>query len=145
MALPGLFLALLLLHDYRRATSWQQHGGGGGSGSMPSMGVGALTAGSAGGSGEPLKALLLSPRFWVRGLALRAWGGYVVGMVLAMGAGTVFRAAQPALLYLVPCMVTPALVGAAARWVGGRWVRGNVCKVRFKGGIGCHFLACMHT
>jgi hypothetical protein len=38
-----------------------------------------------------------------------------VGLLLALGTGVVFQAAQPALLYLVPCTLAPVMVRAAAR------------------------------
>ncbi|GAB4816173.1 hypothetical protein N2152v2_003219 [Parachlorella kessleri] len=95
MALPGLLLALLLCSDYRRAAKRELPG----------------TSGAAeGGLG-----LLLSPRFWRGGYAGLCWLGYCAGLVLALGTGVVFQAAQPALLYLVPCTLAPVLSRAAAR------------------------------
>ena len=92
MALPGMLLALLLCHDAHR---WAQP-----------RGV------------APKRALLrtlLSWRFWRQAYALPSGAGYAAGMFAALGVGTVFQAAQPALLYLVPSMLLPLLVHAAAR------------------------------
>ena len=40
------------------------------------------------------------------------------GLVLALGTGVLFQAAQPALLYLVPCTLGPVAARAATR---GEW------------------------
>lgn len=84
MALPGMLIALLLVEDVGR---WRE---GGGAGRPP----------------------LRSWAFWARSYTAPAWVGYGAGMFLAMGFGTVFQAAQPALLYLVPCTLAPAVVRA---------------------------------
>ncbi len=81
MALPGMALALLLCHDYRRA-------------SKRSL----LASGSAREGG--LWTLARSPRFWSGSLLLTAACGYGLGLVTALAAGILSTAAQPALLYI---------------------------------------------
>ncbi|KAL4537192.1 hypothetical protein Ndes2526B_g04898 [Nannochloris sp. 'desiccata'] len=92
MALPGMLIALLYSEDVFK---WQQQCGG-------SLGTAA-------------KLSLKSRDFWIRSYVLLSICGYTLGMFLALGIGTVFQAAQPALLYLVPCTLSPALVRAARR------------------------------
>lgn len=90
MALPATLLTLLLVHDVE---SWAAaHGGGGGA-----------------------LGMLRRWEFWGQSYALPSWAGYAVGMVAALGAGSVFQAAQPALLYLVPAALAPPAVLAASR------------------------------
>lgn len=87
MALPGMLIALLLSEDVAR---WREEDG-------------------------PGRSPLRSWAFWSRSFVVPAWVGYAVGMFMAMGFGTVFQAAQPALLYLVPCTVLPAVIKARRR------------------------------
>lgn len=53
------------------------------------------------------------------------------GLLLALTSGVLFRAAQPALLYLVPCTLLPVVARAAARaelgelWGGKRLAAGG--------------------
>jgi len=92
MALPGMLIALLYSEDVFK---WHQQCGG-------SLGTAA-------------KLSLKSRDFWLKSYVLPSISGYTLGMFLALGVGTVFQAAQPALLYLVPCTLSPALVRAARR------------------------------
>ena len=89
MALPGMLIALLYSEDVFK---WQQQCGG--------------------SLGSVVKLSFRSRDFWCTSYVLPSWIGYGVGMFLALGIGTVFQAAQPALLYLVPCTLLPAIVRA---------------------------------
>ena len=91
MALPGMLIALMLCDDVAR---WVQRSGGGG--------------GSA-------RRALASRSFWAGSYVLPAWVGYALGMVAALGIGTVFQAPQPALFYLVPATLAPVAVAARRR------------------------------
>lgn len=42
----------------------------------------------------------------------QCWVGYIVGLVCTLLAGMVFHSPQPALLFLVPCMLTPLFLKA---------------------------------
>lgn len=99
MALPGLLLSLLLCSDFRRAAKRE----------LP---------GSTSGAAERGLQLLLTSKFWREGYTGICWGGYCIGIVLALSAGAVFQAAQPALLYLVPCTLLPVAAKALAK---GEW------------------------
>ena len=74
IVLPGIFLALLLRFDLRRA------------------------------GGDPAR---LWPKYFAAGMA-----GYTAGIVATVAIMTWFRAAQPALLYLVPGVLLPPLATA---------------------------------
>ncbi len=93
MALPGMLIALLYSED---VIKFQLQSGGG------SLATAA-------------KLSFRSREFWIHSYVLPSWIGYCVGMFLALGVGTVFQNAQPALLYLVPCTVVPAVVTAYRR------------------------------
>jgi signal peptide peptidase-like 3 len=92
MALPGMLIALLYSEDVLK---WQLQYGG----SLATV----------------AKLSFKSREFWMKSYVLPSWVGYIVGMFLALGIGTVFQAAQPALLYLVPCTLLPAVVRASRR------------------------------
>ncbi len=95
IALPGMLIALLYSEDVLK---WQQIQLGG------SLSLAAAA-----------KLSFKSREFWLRSYVLPSWIGYTIGMFLALGIGTVFNAAQPALLYLVPCTLLPAVVKALKR------------------------------
>ena len=92
IALPAMLISLLLCED---VSKWQQ---------FSSSGVGVLG-----------RNALRSWQFWRQSYVLPSWIGYSVGMFLALGFGSVYQAAQPALLYLVPGTLLPAVVLARRR------------------------------
>lgn len=119
IALPATLLALLLCHDLRRSNKHCVAAWAG----LVSGGTG--SEGSEGCESGGLQHLL-TWRFWRDSYTAVAWGGYWVGIAAAFAAGLVFEAAQPAMLYLVPCCLAPVLAVGAARgelhdlWAGQR-------------------------
>lgn len=98
VALPGMLIALLLSEDMHAHKLRSSSSGTASSTGMASM----------------YKALM-SWQFWRHSYVLSSWIGYAVGMFLALGLGTIFQTAQPALLYLVPSTLGPAVVKAQRR------------------------------
>lgn len=92
IALPAMLISLLLCEDVAK---WQQY--------------------SSSGVGIVGRNALRTWQFWRQSYVLPSWIGYAVGMFLALGMGSVYQAAQPALLYLVPCTLAPAVVLARRR------------------------------
>jgi hypothetical protein len=81
---------------------------------LPALLAALLLAADAGAwaarGGGRLGAAFLRQSYFARCL-----GGFVVGLAAALGASTVFHAAQPALLFLVPATLGPALWRARRR------------------------------
>ena len=65
---------------------------------------------------EPREELLSSRKYIVP-----VFGSYAAGLMIAFGANVITGAGQPALLYIVPCMLTTTVVLASAR--GELWDR----------------------
>eukprot|EP00887_Chlorella_sp_A99_P003229 scaffold9.g3229.t1 len=137
IALPSTLLALLLCVDYRRSAKaaaaaaaaagrasgrggLARAGSAGGRGGLPpgssAASDGGSTAGSGGGgaAGASMQQLR-SWKFWRGSYAGAAWCGYWAGVAASLAAGLVFEAAQPAMLYVVPCCLLPVLALGAAR------------------------------
>ena len=105
MALPGMLIALLFAEDFAK---WQQHHillGGDSSSNVTTS------------SGSVLSRIngVKAWEYWRKSYVLSSLAGYCLGLFLALAIGTVFQAAQPALLYLVPCTLLPAVVIASRR------------------------------
>mmetsp|Transcript_71327 Transcript_71327/g.161318 ORF Transcript_71327/g.161318 Transcript_71327/m.161318 type:complete len:411 (+) Transcript_71327:109-1341(+) len=129
MVVPGLFLAFALAFDvhlddeHRRKDghasghiSGQSPDSKGdeeagevtrGGGTVPILPAVGLVGGGVGGRNETRAAA--TPYF------SGARKGYVAGLIVSMAASQIFGAAQPALLYLVPCVVAPLVFRARKR------------------------------
>jgi signal peptide peptidase-like 3 len=91
VALPGMLAAMLLSNDVELWTR------------------------KSGRRRLSLFELFTDGAFWKQSYSLRCWTGYAGGVAAALGFGAVFRAAQPALLYIVPCCLLPVISTAWSR------------------------------
>lgn len=125
-AIPGLFVSLALhLDDYLSTHDLQHY-------HDEEEGEGLLSVnpkGSIAGSGRKGVGYF--------GVSLL---GYVVGLVMSIACSSLFQAAQPALLYLVPCVLGPIVTKAARAghlkllWGGwGEGAEGREMSVLYQG------------
>jgi hypothetical protein len=145
MAIPGIFLALALSFDKHLANERARKDGGGGGSSCGGGGHESFVVSGAGGDGpgvsgggeaggarerhaaEASNSALATAAAAVavvaaalplaadRAYFYAARRGYVGGIALSIGASRATGAAQPALLYLVPCVLAPLVARAKTR------------------------------
>ena len=139
MAIPGIFLALALAFDKHLADEHARKdgsdtaavapaagdGSGSGSASLEPSGARERHASEASASASAAAASVDAaneadatsavPPVSRRQYFFAARRGYVAGIALSIGASRLTGAAQPALLYLVPCVLLPIVIRAKAR------------------------------
>ena len=121
MAIPGLFLALALGFDRYLEDEHRRKDGNEGSSEQVVDKI-SLVHGDRDDDARASTSLRSLDRGPSSGPKLRADGyfnaarwGYVAGIGLSIGASRIYDAAQPALLYLVPCVIGPLVWRARER------------------------------
>lgn len=101
VAFPAMLATFLLSKDVE---SWQKKTGG-------------LNSAASVGYGESshVRGYLRSSSFWKMSYSLYFFAAYAVGVATALAVGTIFQAAQPALVYIVPCVLGTSIFMAVRR------------------------------